>query len=81
MVTMIRTYKSKSKHAMWNGICFHAKAEWIDMDSPMNVSWSIDLILKNKQFFFKACRFFALFTDIFDVFVLPFAQISQTCSA
>lgn len=51
------------------------------MDSPMNVNWSIILVLKESSIFLKHVNFFALSIDTFDIFVIPFVQISQTCNA
>lgn len=60
MVTVVRRYKSKRKHGVQNGRCFQAKAEWIDMNTPMNVSWSVILILK-KAIFLKSMSIFCPF--------------------
>lgn len=37
--------------------CFQAEAEWIDVDSPMNVSWSIIPILKKNNLLKKHVDF------------------------
>lgn len=41
MKKMVRGGKSKRKHGLWNWRHFQAKAEWIDMNTLQNVSWSV----------------------------------------
>ena len=38
---VVRGGKSERKHGVWNGRHFQAKAEWIDMNTLGNVSWSV----------------------------------------